>query len=251
MTARVPGELLLLLTPPNCGSTSMAAFIAQSPQVGGLQHRFEGQWLVDDLCAEDRWDETKRCDFEAIGTVWRDSAAKKMRKHPEIRYFVEKSPPNMMRYRDIVSLFQRSRVVIGNRNPFANISSVGYRKHDFDRLDRVGRLEQVESLAELWLRFARRLNRIAQQERYPVIRYEDFCEDPARVFRVFDLSADLAKQTDPAYPVKVKDHPAQPVRNMNPEQVSRLSTEELERIGKTLSTDADVVRFFGYEIRPG
>ncbi|SDB48102.1 sulfotransferase [Bauldia litoralis] len=246
-----PVEMLLLLTPPNSGSTSMADFMAQSPQVGGLQRRYEGQWLVDHLHEKDRWNDQKPCDYEMIGKVWREAADATMQKHPEVIYLIEKSPPNMVRYREILALFDRTRVVINNRDPYASVSSLGYRYHGFDELDRAQRLERVESLAERWIGCARMLKRIAEREGYPMIRYEEFCEAPEAIFQKFGLSETGSAGADRNYLVNVKDYPSQPIRNMNEDQISKLSTEEIERIGKTLSTDADVVRFFGYEIRPG
>ena len=229
----------------------MAAFMAQSPAIGGLQRRFEGQWLVDDLRDDDRWDGTKPRAYDRIGAVWREAAARAVENQPAIRFFVEKSPPNMVRYREIAALFDRARVVISNRDPYACVSSDGYRRHGFEGLGTAERLTRVEELAGRWLRFGRILKGIAEREGYARTSYEAFCAETAGLFACFGLAGDLAAEADRRHRVRVKDYPAQPVRNMNDEQIAKLSAAEIARIGEVLERDSDEPDFFGYAIRPG
>ena len=71
------------------------------------------------------------------------------------------------------------------------------------------------------------LKGIAEREGYARTSYEAFCAEPRSIFERFGLSGEVAVTAERQHRVRVKDYPAQPIRNMNGEQISRLSAPEI------------------------
>lgn len=241
--------LLLLLTPPNSGSTAIAEFVAQLDSVAGLQEWYEAQWLVKGLCDDNRWSPDKVCDFDSIKAVWSSTIYRTQLTQPSVKYFFEKSPPNLARYAKIARLFADTRVVVNNRDPYAWISSMAYRNFEFGRLDPVERVRVLEDLCKGWINLSITLRSVVLSEGYPLVTYEDFCRSPTDIFTQFSLDADR-QDVDDLYGVAVKDYEPQPIKNMNARHVARLSAPERGVITDQLAGHRDLLQFFGYGLDP-
>lgn len=242
-------EMLLLLTPPYSGSTAIASFLNQGRGIVGLRPDFEGQWLVPGLSARgQRWSPDLDVDAESVRLVWAHRLSELERDGGSLRFFVEKSPPNMVRYRLIRDLFVGTRVVCNNRHPLAWISSVGHRVHRFGDLDSRERELATEQLAEDWLSRARSIRTIAQDESYPLVTYEEFCRDPRRIVAAFGLAGnDDEFEFDADHQVAVKDYAPQRIQNMNERQIALLTREDRRTAASVLGEHVDVLEYFGYE----
>ena len=106
-------QFIFWLTFRNSGSTAIAQLLSTNPLVALLNKRGEGQWLVPGMCEHDRWDEAKPVDFDSVKAVWlnRYQQIKARRTDREIKYILEKSPPNIMRIRSLIGLFRKTIAV--------------------------------------------------------------------------------------------------------------------------------------------
>jgi hypothetical protein len=239
---------LFLLTAPYSGSTAIADFMAQSTRFGALQERYEGHWLIKGLCDKDRWEADKSCNLESVRRVWLDTVAKKRKDTPELEYIIEKSPPNMVRYRDLADQFENVRAVCNNRNPYANISSIANRRNDFQQRDPAEKIRMLETLAHEWLEKSALLKDIAEKEGCPLLSYEDFCANPMLVLEKFSIPAEVTSEFDKSHEVVVKRYPSRKIVNMNVKQFERLLSAEKQAIRAVLAGRPDIVTWFGYTV---
>lgn len=240
-------RLALLLTPPNSGSTAIADFLFQHPAALRLTPRYEGQWLVPGLSARNRWDPGKAVDWDSVRAVW--AAALGPGAAAEGRFLIEKSPPHMMRHRAVAALFPAHAAVVNVRDPFACVASMALRYHDLDALEGAARRTVLAALTAEWAERAARLRAIAEDEGRPVLTYEAFCRDPARIFALFGIATE-GVGIDPGRGVRVNDHPVRPITDMNRAQIGRLRAEDREVIAAGLAGHRAVLAFFGYADDP-
>lgn len=217
------------------------------PGVVGLRGNYEGQWLVDGLSDLDRWWPEKFVDYASVASVW-EQRLREIRKDEALKYVFEKSPPNMVRYRKLLKILPNARIVLNNRDPYANVASQVKRYHDL-HYSGTQRHEVIRHLTDLWLYRSRFLQQAHQRDQYPIVTYEQFCADPKRILSAYSLDAgtDFVSHAT----VKVKDYEAQGIRNMNEEQIALLAPEEMELVTSRLREAEELVQFFGYELRTG
>lgn len=240
----IKDRVLLLLTPPNSGSTAIADFLGQQSGAGRLYGNCEGQWLVKGLSDIDRWWPEKYVDYASVASVWAARIAEKKAERP-LAFVVEKSPPNLVRYRDLLGILPNARVVVNNRDPYANVASQ-LKRYQATHYDGVRREEAIQHLARLWLFRSKLLRRAQEEDGFPVVTYETFCADPGAILDAFGLDRDAAADAGTA--VRVKDYPAQGIHNMNARQIGQLAPEEVALISLELEPEADLVGFFGYAL---
>ena len=240
-------KFLLLLTPPNSGSTAIANFVCQLRAVASLQSRYEGQWLLKGMSDRRRWEPDRKFDWDSVKAVWSERIEQRLQRRPKIQYIFEKSPPHMVRYKDLLKTFDHHGVVINNRNPYASISSKFFRYIDFQKADEERRSDVLINLAEHWVERGYILKEIAEREKFPVLTYEGFCQDPLTVLDLFNLSQ-FKNKIDASHKVKVKDYEDQPIIDMNYKQIAKLNDEQIEKIMKILEGNEDMLCFFGYEV---
>lgn len=241
----IEDPFLLLLTPPNSGSTAIAKFICQSEKVASLNESdCEGQWLINGLCEIDRWWPEKYVDYQSVAGVWHDVIQKKKRDAQSVEYFFEKSPPHMVRYRELLEILPNARIVVNNRDPYANIGSQA-KRYSGDHYKDVRREEVIWHLAKLWIYRSQFLKSAAEKENCPVFTYEAFCEQPLKILDLFKLQLpDIESQAV----VQVKDYESQPIKNMNIAQIELLSKQEIQLITDMLKDHSELLDFFGYRI---
>ena len=243
-------NMIFLLTLPNSGSTAISEVFNNSPTVSKLQERGEGQWLIKGLCSKDRWQEKKIIDERSIRSIWVNEAYEKYKSIGSL-YFIEKSPPNMMRIEVLQSIFPQHILLANNRDPYANISSMFYRyTKNIGDLATKDRAVEVSNFAQLWLRRSAVLKKVIQSQSVPYLSYEQFCENPKLLQDAIDhsrfsgnLSLDFKKN------VSVKNYKPQPIKNFNSEQIEKLTNSDIKVITKTLQGSDDLVSYFGYSLR--
>jgi hypothetical protein len=240
---------LILLTPPNSGSSAIANFIGQAQGVNGLGwpefgagRAYEGQWLVPGLTGVDRWWSEKYVNWSSVSGTWGQRITQIERRRP-VEYVLEKSPPNIVRYKALRQMLPNARFVINNREPFANIASQIMR-YGATIYKGVPRDEAITHLAELWLYRSRHLRQAKIDEGYELLSYEDFCADPSAIAGAFGLEGAVDLRSD--YAVQIKDYDRGEIRNMNARQVAQLSDAETGLIASILTREPELVDFFGY-----
>jgi hypothetical protein len=202
------------------------------------------QWLVPGLCEQDRWFSKKAVSYQSIAGVVNLRAAEIKEREPNVEYFVEKSPPNMVRHEDMLRSFPNRKLIVNNREPLANIASQKkrYSSTVYDGFDSD---EIIKNLADLWIFRSRILCAIQERYNAPVVTYEDFCDDPFVIFNALNIT-DIA--TSGITQVKVKDYAPQPIKNMNAEQRKLLTEREVEIVREALMGHSDLLNKFNYAL---
>lgn len=181
---------ILIFTPPNSGSTAMSKFLTASKHVSSYYAvNNEMQWIIPGLAEPDRWWPEKPVCYRSVAGTLNKAAEQARHDKPETAYFVEKSPPNMVRHRDLVSLFETPKVLVNNRDPYANIASQisRYSQTHYEGLDRV---DTVRHLAKIWIYRSQFLAEIAETYDAPILTYEGFCDAPQDILTCLDIDLD-------------------------------------------------------------
>ncbi len=201
-------EWLLLLAFPNGGSTALAKLLLTADGTAALTSNAEGQWLVPAMCEpRARWDPEKAIDYDFVRACWVSAARQAVRPsatHQNSLLIIEKSPPNMCRYKAIVEMLScmKTNVVVMTRDPYATCASWHIR-HGPEQVERdwgwVGQRPAdegayFEALADIWIRRAQHLD-AARGDAAHWIRYEDVSEHLSLVVESTG-SNDAAAQND-------------------------------------------------------
>jgi hypothetical protein len=248
---------LLLLPFPNGGSTAIAKVLLTAPGVGALNQRAEGQWLVPDLSEpRARWDPAHQVDLARAKAIWLDTLR---REHPGADVVVEKSPPNLCRYEQLIEALAPMpvEVVTFSRDPYATCASWHHR-YGARRIERKWGLPEGTSvateqgyfaaLATIWVARAEML-RAARQAAFLHTSYEAFTAAPAEVVGAIAARVPAIAGADPHAAVQVKDRPAEPVRDMNAEQIATLAPPQIDALSGVFARHEDLLGSFGYAVR--
>lgn len=243
-------NFIFLLTPPNSGSTAISQVFKNSPFVSQLEQRGEGQWLIKGLCSKDRWNAEKVVDKQSIRSVWVSKCYNEYKSNGSL-YFIEKSPPNMMRIEILQSIFPKHILLANNRDPYANISSMFYRyTKDIEKLKDGEREAKLVNFAKDWIRRSDVLKKIIDDQNVPYLSYEKFCQNPNLLQDLIDNSKFGGHiNLDVTSNVKVKDYEAQPIIDLNSKQIAKLTSYDIKVITSSLRGSVELLSYFGYCLR--
>ncbi|WP_395337298.1 sulfotransferase [Novosphingobium sp. BL-8H] len=239
---RIDRPFLFLLTPAGSGSADIAWYMSRRSDIGGLHHSFEGQRLVKGLMDSDRWWPEKFVDYEAVLGAWSRRIAEA---DPEGRYawWLEKSPANMVRHRQLLEYFPNHRVVVNNRGPVANVAAQ-VRRYLFKEYHGAHRPLVVRHLARIWLWRSRLLMQAVRDHGYPCLSYEAFCRRPAAIAEAFGLEPLPLVGGDDMPPGAISSSGAR----TGPDTARQLTEHEREMVVDELSGASEVLQFFGYDL---
>jgi hypothetical protein len=251
---------LFVATLPNSGSTALSALLDSAPRAVRLHRRGEGQWLVPELVAPGtRWNPDAAVDLAHVRAVWLDRVLAEGGGTGGRRLVVEKSPPNLCRFRALVAAFADMpvHVVRFTRDPYAICASWARRygpakvARDWDAPLRAASASREEFCRLLGDICGRRMAMLADLGDLGGIdvAYEALAADPAAgLARLVAAVPDLAG-ADPDAVVAVKDYAPQGFRDMNAEQIAGLAPGELVAITEGLRPHAAAVAALGYALR--
>lgn len=237
---------LFVATLPNSGSTALASLLLSASRAVHLHYNSEGQWLIPQISRSPRrWDPSWRVDLGRVRAVWVDAA---LRRKPGEVVVVEKSPPNLARFRQIRAVFadMPSWGVRFSRDPYAICASWAKRYPDMASRRRAA--DEFEALGAVC------------GQRYALLAglddaidldlsYEGLAADvPGSIDKVRRLVPALA-DIDPGADVAVKDYERQPIQDMNAAQIAMLSAEGVAAISRGLEPHRAAVERFGYALR--
>lgn len=238
-----------LVTPPNSGSTAIAKLLNTSHRTTLLNDNGEAQWLVPGLCRpKERWDPDMEVDYASVKAVWLKQFQYLRDCVGSVDTVIEKSPPNLVRLDALADLFQNVSIIANNRDPYANIASIGYRYSRFDDRPTSEREDFAEKIAHQWVFRSRKISDILQKHACPLVTYEMFCEDPQTLIQSLNLPKGVADTIDIGANVAVKDYAEQGISNQNARQIEQLSAAEIDRISKVLETEPELLKTFGYKL---
>ncbi|MEO0761772.1 MAG: sulfotransferase, partial [Pseudomonadota bacterium] len=171
------------------------------------------------------------------------------------RVVVDKSPPNLMRLDALtqaLSAHGRVSVITFSRDPVAICASWS-KRYTPERLLGVPATEVPDDRE-----YHRRLGetcgqrmgflRKASERAMMHVSYEALTSDPRAVFAKLVVAFPDLSDVDPGVKVKVKDYPAQPLRNMNAEQRGMLSHERQDAILQGLEPHREAIEALGYRL---
>jgi hypothetical protein len=238
--------------PNNAGSTLAERLLARAPDVASLG--MEGQMVpgFDQLGpvpmrlgaallfteVADRLANRDAYDWPAIRALW-NRAWDEHRPDAPVR--LEKSTPNVCRAHLLVEQFPPAMLVLGWRDPYAQVDGIlRARKASPERAAR----HVLECL-----RWQRRNLDHASACGVPVVAvsYEALCADPAAFCR--DVAAMTGFEVPDPPPTHDVKGIVRPIADLNAEQVERFGPKQLRRISAVLAEDEALVRSFGYELR--
>ncbi|MBV0913041.1 sulfotransferase [Anianabacter salinae] len=250
---------LFILCPNNSGSTFLGTAMALSRKVWSLpregQHTagFKGphtlasaEPLIWGASADRRarytnpaaydWDTTRRAWY--FSATAHDSAAP---------VFLTRSPPFLMIRDQLEAAFPASRFLLMLRNPFAAIEGILRRRSKIA----IGTGETLEVLAARHIRYCfeqQDRNRIALGPRAMLTPYEAMCRDPARTAARIMAHVPEIDDLDLAVSVPVKGMYHEPLRDMNHEQIARLSPGQIGTIQAELRPIEGLLARYGYAL---
>jgi len=190
-----PARLVFVGGLHRSGTTLLADLLAEHPDVSGLSEtgvwEDEGQHLQDVYPAADRFGGPGRFAFAEAAHLSEDSPLVSERNRERLlsawapywdtsrRLLVEKSPPNLIRFRFLQALFPGARFVAVIRHPVP----VTYATHRFYRkLHRRPQRPTIDRLLEHWVTAHEIFRRdLGSLDRVIVVRYEELTDRPADV----------------------------------------------------------------------
>ena len=226
-----------ILCPPYCGSTLMSQILASSKNVSinNPEGTCEGQTLPqvrEHLFVENRWDENLQIDWPLVKRVWETHWDTKK------PVLLEKSPPNILRAKQIEAHFEPAFFFAMWRNPYAHCESQIRRNRNSPR--------EAAGFAVRCLNLQRR--NIEQLDQLLPISYEQLTNDPdsfvqlansylpqlgsMRIKGSFNIHNMLGRELD--------------IQNLNREKIAALSIQELTEINSVLRDNLDTLDYFDY-----
>lgn len=259
---------LFIATLPNSGSTALAGLLDSAPRAIRLTARGEGQWLVPEMCAPGRrWDPAAELDLGRVRRVWVRRAreigrAREAGAGAGTRLVIEKSPPNLCRFRPLLAAFAGMpvRALRFTRDPYAVCASWA-RRYPPAKIARdwapelTGRLgDETAFFQALGAICGQRMRLLAGLEDCvdADLSYEALTEDPVAAAATLVAAFPLLAGLDPQAAVAVKDYAPQRLRNMNAAQLAALTPRQVAAITDGLRPHAAAVTALGYRLRePG
>lgn len=196
------------------------------------------------LWATDKWlsyfTDEKAYDWPQTKKAWYFTATAL---NPNASVFFTKSPPAIVWVEQLKRHFSNSKFIFMVRNPYAVVEGIARRKRDkFPRQDILGM-----AATHIMKCFELQIENIKNHQEALFFTYEDMCSTPDKI--ADQLGAFVPElndlKMDAAIPVKGNYHES--LRNMNDQQISNLSNEDLTEINRVFDRYPQYLRYFGYQ----
>ena len=226
---------LFVLCPPYCGSTLLWKLLSTSDNVSALPT--EGQFLpeLQKLMRDKPWDADHILPWHEIKRVW-DSRWD--RNKPVL---LEKSPPNMIRTRDILAHFQPVRFVIMVRNPYAQAEGLARRNN--------WTVKRAANFAMMCLRT--QLENARALDEALVLTYESLVRDPAGACQ--QLAAFMPELGDMDHTASFEVHSIdgtlnRPITDLNAKKIAALPAETIAVMNTVFAQHLDTITAWDYTL---
>jgi hypothetical protein len=236
----IANKYVFILSAPLCGSTLLHEILSTSSNVSFNNNwgTREGQKLpttrklmFNDI---DRWDENQSFNWALIKQEWR--------KYWDITkpVLLEKSPPNLVRAKQIEKFFEPSYFIILIRNPYAQCEGLMRRKG-----------VSAKAAAELVIgRMKLQQANLISLQNLMLLRYEDLCDETEAVKkRLVDFLPELGDlNTAKRYKSHNVLNEELPITNLNTLKIASLSQSDLQSINSVFTSEIELLSFFGYSL---
>lgn len=249
---------LFVISPNNSGSTFVTRAIEKCREVWRLPR--EGQHMLGyrgpDLKGDQReliWASSESYleamrnpalyDWPRARHAWYFQAKAEK---PDASVFLTKAPPFLVVLDDIRDAFDNARFLFLVRNPYAVVEAIC--RYNAKRL--VSREHALRTATSHVLQcFEIQQRNISKYGDEGVFfTYEQLCEHPEDAARSVKTLVPQLDDLDFDRKLAVKGIYDEPLRNMNADQIGRLSRQDIEIINEALSEREQLLQRFGYEL---
>lgn len=231
---------LFLISPNNSGTTVMSQYIAQRfdfylPPFGNNEGQFAP--TVESMMRDRPWDADRAFDWPFIKANW-DALLRASGRD----VFVEASPPNLLRVREIRSAFgTEARFIFSIADPYSFCGSFLFRYRE--RADR----DTLHEIADRWLfRAEKQAANIRDLPDAPRLTYEAFCADPRAADRAVSRLLPHQEQADRRIEFKGKAGGYDGIVDLNVRNIAVFDFAEIERINERFERRRALLDEFGY-----
>lgn len=253
---RVINKHLFIISPNNSGSTYLQNILATSHQTWNLnregQHTFgyAGACKSDLIWAASRSSidtlrESSRYDWEKTKKAWYFQA---FSKSETATVFVTKSPPFLVVTDMLKARFTHARFIFMVRNPYAVVEGISRRKR---AIQCAGKDVYKVAAKHIMNCFKYQKNNIETYSNDLFFTYEQLCSDhvltESRIKHFIPELGDLELNQK----IVVKNLYFEPLRDMNLQQIKRLSRENIKEINTVFEENTGLMDYFGYEVLNG
>lgn len=245
---------LFLICPNNSGSTYLKGVMANSLHTWNLKK--EGQHMVgfqgvstnaigaELLWATEKWlkyftDETA-FNWPETRKAWYFAATAR---DPAASVFFTKSPPAIVWVEQLKQCFYNSQFIFMVRNPYAVVEGISRRKRGhYSR-------EQILNLASEHIMkcFELQIKNIENNPEGEFFTYEFLCAAPEQVRNRLNLLVPDLVDLNFDSEIPVKGNYYEPLRNMNEQQISTLSGNDLAIINRVFDLHPEALEYFKYQ----
>lgn len=248
---------LFVISPNNSGSTFLKNVLAKSRYTWNLKR--EGQytfgfsgptpvglgkpllWASDDevlakLQGEHayNWENNRRAwYFQSFG------------RSGEGTVFVEKSPQFLLHVGDLAKAFGNAKFVFLVRDPYAVAEGI-LRRHARRFPSRIEAIRCASRHILTCLRWQKKNIELWANVGI-LVTYEEMCRSPFEVADRIKGLVPALKDINLDQQVEVKGMYNEPLRDMNRDQIARLSASDIEYLGQEFEAEQELLRFFGYD----
>ncbi len=252
---------LFVIAPNNSGSTFLSSVLARSRHVWSLkregQHTFgfsgpatRGTEVPLVWASEPRWiahfSDPGAYDWTASRRAWYFQA----RAHsPEAKVFVTKAPPFLLVVDQLAAAFRDARFLFMVRDPYATAEGIVRRRAALPGADRQEVLRRAaRHLVVCFERQAANIARYADDDRGIAFTYEALCAETPHVEAAVRTLVPALDDLDLDQRVAVKGAYDEPLRDMNADQIARLSADDVRMLNEVFEPNASAFAAFGYNL---
>lgn len=227
-------KYVFILCPPYSGSTLLWKLLSTSSNVSALPH--EGQKLPEtkEIMRDAPWNPDKKIPWKTIKEIWESYWDKEKIIH------LEKSPPNIIRAKDLQEFFSPTFFIAMIRNPYALCEGL-YRRSNATMIE----------AANAWVTYAQyQKANIEQLNNLIFFKYEDLTEKTpevkAQISKFLPELIDI--DTNRAFHVHSIDGlTSNTIMNFNDKKIAQLSPNDINTINAVLNNYCPLMGFFNYQ----
>ncbi len=224
-------KYLFILCPPASGSTLLWKILKTSPHVSAFPG--EGKGLVKSiLFTKDRWNPDKVIPWKNVKNIWE--------KHWDLTQpvLLEKSPPHLVRAKQLETHFPGSYFIIMIRNPYAFCEGVKRRW---------GKNFSYFNIAKFWVSCAKyQVDNIKYLKNNIYLTYEELTDQPEQTCKQIIRFVPEVEVLSPAKKFDVFEK-SMNISNLDEKQISNLTPGDIFEINEVLKKYPDLLTHFNYQ----
>tara|TARA_R110002072_G_scaffold100555_5_gene221565 strand:- start:26427 stop:27143 length:717 start_codon:yes stop_codon:yes gene_type:complete len=226
---------LFVLCPPYSGSTLLWKLLSTSANVSALP--MEGQFLPElkEVMRDKPWRGDHTLPWGDIKRVWESYWDKSK------PVLLEKSPPNLIRTREIRANFQPVRFIVMVRNPYAQAEGL-MRRNNWTA-------SRAANFSMMCLRT--QLENASTLDDSLVMTYESLVQDPVKACAQMAGFIEELSDVDPSASFEVHSIDGtrhRPITDLNSKKIAALSADDMATINTVFQQHRETIAAWGYEL---